>query len=73
MNSHFIELPSGTVFYRKWGEGKQLLIGLHGFETDSRCFQPLSAYLLPHQRLVAPDLPGTAKRSGMIRSFLPPI
>lgn len=57
MNNHFIELPYGKVFYRKWGEGKQLLIGLHGFETDSRCFQPLSAHLLPHQRLVAPDLP----------------
>ncbi|MBV6427225.1 MAG: 2-succinyl-6-hydroxy-2,4-cyclohexadiene-1-carboxylate synthase [Haliscomenobacter sp.] len=57
MNSHFIELPSGKVFYRKWGEGKQLLIGLHGFETDSRCFQSLSDHLPPHQRLVVPDLP----------------
>ncbi|MBK8880325.1 MAG: hypothetical protein IPN74_17950 [Haliscomenobacter sp.] len=41
MNSYFIDLPSGRVFYRKWGEGRQVFIGLHGFETDSHCFQPL--------------------------------
>ncbi len=57
MNRLFIELPSGKIFFRKWGEGKQLFIGLHGFETDSRCFEPLAAYLRPGQCLIAPDLP----------------
>ncbi|MBK8880148.1 MAG: alpha/beta fold hydrolase [Haliscomenobacter sp.] len=57
MNSYFIDLPSGRVFYRKWGEGRQVFIGLHGFETDSHCFQPLAAHLRPGQCLIAPDLP----------------
>jgi len=43
--------------YRKWGEGRELLLALHGFSDTGEIFEPLSTQLPSGLVLVALDLP----------------
>lgn len=46
------------MFSRSWGEGKEVIVGLHGWAGDHTTFAPLVPWLPAGFRLVACDLPG---------------
>lgn len=57
MQTGFLELSCGRIFYRKWGQGTTLAIAVHGFEGSGNDFRHLAAYLPEGYVLIAPDLP----------------
>lgn len=55
METGYLNIPDGNVFFRKSGSGKSLIIALHGFGQDGRVF---SSFPLPQDYcLYALDLP----------------
>lgn len=52
-----LDTPYGKVAYRKYGQGKRLLIALHGFGQDSRAFERAIAERDYSCTLYAIDLP----------------
>lgn len=57
MEEHFLPIAGGRIFYRKWGQGPQLLIAVHGYAADSRMFEALAQYLSDQFTIYAIDLP----------------
>jgi pimeloyl-ACP methyl ester carboxylesterase len=46
------------MFVRQYGNGAQVIAGLHGWSGDHRTFEPLVARMPPGFTLYSPDLPG---------------
>lgn len=57
MTSRFLQLSGGRICLHEWGEGRHLIIALHGFEGSGRWFARFAGMLPSGYRLVAPDLP----------------
>lgn len=44
--------------YLEGGSGSEVLVLVHGFGGDKDAFTRIAAYLVPHYRVIIPDLPG---------------
>jgi pimeloyl-ACP methyl ester carboxylesterase len=51
------EIPGFVMPYLEGGQGEVVLL-LHGFGADKDHFARVARYLVPHYRVIAPDLPG---------------
>jgi pimeloyl-ACP methyl ester carboxylesterase len=49
---------SGSLPYLEGGSGPEVLVLLHGFGADKDNFTRIAAWLVPHYRVIIPDLPG---------------
>lgn len=54
---------SETMVGRRWGEGPDTFVLLHGLGIASRMVAPLATRLARHGTVLAPDLPGFGARS----------
>ncbi len=52
-----LNYKDSTIHYEKFGQGKQLLIALHGFADVGETYRNLETSLSPHYTVVALDLP----------------
>jgi len=57
METGFLQLQAGQIFWRKWGRGKHMLICFHGFADTGNRFEALAEALPDDIVLIAPDLP----------------
>jgi len=57
MSSQFIELSRGKIHAHCFGQGKNLLIALHGYGDNGQVFSGLESALNDHFRVYAVDLP----------------
>ena len=52
-----LDLSSGKIHYHRFGQGKKILLALHGFAGRGRIFKSLEISLKDQITLYAPDLP----------------
>lgn len=71
METGYLSLSGGRIFWRKWGEGEHLLICFHGFADSGARFESLAASLPSSFTLVAPDLPWHGKSEWNSEKLLP--
>jgi len=57
------------IFYLEFGENKNPIIFLHGWQADSRSFTPLVPFLFKNYHLYLLDLPGFGKSKAPPSSF----
>ena len=62
-----IQVAEHRIQYLSGGSGETLLL-LHGFGGDKDAWTRIAAYLTPHFRVVAPDLPGFGESSRNARA-----
>jgi pimeloyl-ACP methyl ester carboxylesterase len=66
VNTEFdVDVAGGKLRVRRWGDGEQLVVALHGISANSMSFPAVVRHLDPDVSLVAPDLRGRG-RSGAL-------
>lgn len=50
--------PAEAVYFREYGTGDEIMVGLHGWSGDHRSFEPLLPWLPQQVRLLSFDQPG---------------
>lgn len=55
--SQTLHIGESIISYRQCGSGKRLLIGLHGFASYAKAFEPLEEVMCKHFTVVCFDLP----------------
>jgi len=56
-----MEHPEMSMFYEDSGNGKIPAILLHGYPLDHTIWAPVVGRLVPHARVITPDLPGMGR------------
>lgn len=59
-----VPVPGGTLHVGRWGHTGPAVLALHGVTANHRCWAP-TARRLPDRRVLAPDLRGRGRSSGL--------
>jgi pimeloyl-ACP methyl ester carboxylesterase len=71
METGYLELSGGRIFWRKWGAGQHLLICFHGFADSGKRFESLAGASPNSYTLIAPDLPWHGASEWINEDFRP--
>lgn len=63
LEERMVQVAEHRIQYLSGGSGDTLLL-LHGFAANKDNWTRVAAYLTPHFRVIAPDLPGLARAAG---------